>query len=188
MTGFLAGFVVPFDPLKTAGLTAPYRVEIDGRRFDFAMDHCRMAAAGGEPDVTVTASAPRLVALSMAEMADYAGDPEAEVVGIYLLLGDDLPGQAILTFPLADGLFLVDALSSLASVVALLVLFWFGFETNHPMNAPVPEGKHELFLRARLFKAINRDDVLRLLFGALGVAAACGLWTTVLKPVAARYG
>jgi DNA-binding HxlR family transcriptional regulator len=57
LTGFLAGFVVPFDPLKTAGLTAAYRVEIDGRRFEFAMDQARMAAARGEPDVTVTASA-----------------------------------------------------------------------------------------------------------------------------------
>jgi chemotaxis protein CheC len=61
----------------------------------------------GQP---VAASAPRLVALSIGEMADYAGDPEAEMVGIYLLLGDDLPGQAILTFPLADALLLVDAL------------------------------------------------------------------------------
>jgi DNA-binding HxlR family transcriptional regulator len=57
LTGFLAGFVVPFDALKTAGLTAVYRVDIDGRRFEFAMDQGRMAAAHGEPDVVVTASA-----------------------------------------------------------------------------------------------------------------------------------
>ena len=61
LTGFLAGFVVPFDPLKTAGVTAAYRVEIGGRRFDFAMDQGRMAAARGEPDVTVAASAADLV-------------------------------------------------------------------------------------------------------------------------------
>ncbi|MFL5807626.1 MAG: chemotaxis protein CheC [Roseiflexaceae bacterium] len=61
----------------------------------------------GQP---VAAGAPRLVTLSIGEMADYAGDPEAEIVGIYLLLGDDLPGQAILTLPLADALLLVDAL------------------------------------------------------------------------------
>ena len=57
LTGFLAGFVIPVDPLKTAGLTAAYRVEIDGRRFEFAMDEGHMAAAHGGPDVTVTASA-----------------------------------------------------------------------------------------------------------------------------------
>lgn len=57
LTGFLAGFVVPFDPRKTAGLAAAYRVEIDGRRFEFAMDQGRMTAAHVKPDVTVTASA-----------------------------------------------------------------------------------------------------------------------------------
>jgi DNA-binding HxlR family transcriptional regulator len=57
LTGFLAGFIVPFDPAKTAGLTGSYRVEIDGRRFEFAMDQGRWAAAHGEPDATVTASA-----------------------------------------------------------------------------------------------------------------------------------
>ncbi len=57
LTGFLAGFIVPFDPVKTAGLTGTCRVEIDGRRFEFAMEQGRMAAAHGKPDVTVTASA-----------------------------------------------------------------------------------------------------------------------------------
>lgn len=61
LTGFLAGFVIPLDRLKTEGLTAVYRVEIDGRRFEFGMDHGGMAAARGEPDVTVTASAAELV-------------------------------------------------------------------------------------------------------------------------------
>jgi hypothetical protein len=57
LTGFLALIVVPFDPIKAAGLTAAYRVEIDGRRFEFAVDQGHLAAARGEPDVTVTASA-----------------------------------------------------------------------------------------------------------------------------------
>ncbi|OBI80439.1 helix-turn-helix domain-containing protein [Mycobacterium sp. 1245805.9] len=57
LTGFLALIVVPFDPLKAAGLTAAYRVEIDGRRFEFAVDRGHLTAARGEPDVTVTASA-----------------------------------------------------------------------------------------------------------------------------------
>lgn len=61
LTGFLAGIVVPFDPAKTADLTAAYRLVIDGRHFDFAVDQGRLAAAHGEPDVTVTASAEDLV-------------------------------------------------------------------------------------------------------------------------------
>lgn len=57
LTGFLAGFIVPFDAVKAAALTAAYRVEIDGRRFEFAVDQGRLAAASGTPAVTVTASA-----------------------------------------------------------------------------------------------------------------------------------
>lgn len=62
LTGFLAGFVVPFDPLKAAELSAAYRVEIDGRRFEFAVTQGRLAGAHGEPSVTLTASAADLVA------------------------------------------------------------------------------------------------------------------------------
>jgi DNA-binding HxlR family transcriptional regulator len=57
LTGFLASIVVPFNPIKAAGLTAAYRVEIDGRRFEVAVDQGHLTAARGEPDVTVTASA-----------------------------------------------------------------------------------------------------------------------------------
>ena len=61
LTGFLAGFVVPFDPFKTAGLNAAYRAEIDGRRFDFSVQQGHLAAARGEPAVTVTAGAADLL-------------------------------------------------------------------------------------------------------------------------------
>ncbi len=57
LTGFLAGFVVAFDPAKAAALAGNYRAEIDGRRFEFALDRGHFAAAHGKPDVTVTASA-----------------------------------------------------------------------------------------------------------------------------------
>ena len=57
LLGFLALVVVPFDPIKAAGVNAAYRVEIDGRRFEFAVDQGRLTAPRGEPDVTVTASA-----------------------------------------------------------------------------------------------------------------------------------
>jgi DNA-binding HxlR family transcriptional regulator len=62
LTGFLAGIVLAFNPLKAGDLNATYRVEIDGRRFDFAVQRGRLAAAQGEPAVTVTASAADLAA------------------------------------------------------------------------------------------------------------------------------
>jgi DNA-binding HxlR family transcriptional regulator len=57
LSGFLAGILLAFDPVRAAGLSATYRVEIDGRRFEFAVGQGRLAAARGEPAVTVTASA-----------------------------------------------------------------------------------------------------------------------------------
>lgn len=61
LTGFLAGFVVPFNATKAATVTGDYRVEIDGRRFEFAVNQGELAAARRQPDVTVTASAADLV-------------------------------------------------------------------------------------------------------------------------------
>jgi hypothetical protein len=57
LTGFLAGFVIPFDPAKAAVLSGTYRVEIDNRSFEFALDQGHFAGAHGKPDVTVTARA-----------------------------------------------------------------------------------------------------------------------------------
>ena len=48
--------------------------------------------------------------VSFGEMAAYVGDPESEMVGIYLLMKGDLSGQAILIFPLASALNLADSL------------------------------------------------------------------------------
>jgi DNA-binding HxlR family transcriptional regulator len=57
LTGFLAGFVVPFNPARAAALAGTYRADIDGRLFEFALDQGHFAAAHGQPDVTITASA-----------------------------------------------------------------------------------------------------------------------------------
>ncbi len=57
LNGFLAGILLAFDPLKAGDLNANYRVEIDGRRFEFAVNQGHLAPAHGEPAVTVTASA-----------------------------------------------------------------------------------------------------------------------------------
>jgi DNA-binding HxlR family transcriptional regulator len=87
LTGFLAGFVVPFDPLKAAELSATYRVEIDGRRFEFAVTRGRLAGAHGEPSVILTASAADLATARLGasdakrkaalRRIDFKGDPDA---------------------------------------------------------------------------------------------------------------
>jgi DNA-binding HxlR family transcriptional regulator len=61
LNGFLAGILLGCDPVAAAGLDATYRVEIDGRRFEFAVTQGRLAGAHGEPSVTLTASAADLV-------------------------------------------------------------------------------------------------------------------------------
>jgi hypothetical protein len=50
-------------------VSGTYRVEIDGRRFEFAVQHGRPAAPRGEPVVTVTASAADLVAVRLGATA-----------------------------------------------------------------------------------------------------------------------
>ena len=57
LNGFLAGILLAIDPAAVGDLTASYRIEIDNRRFEFAVDSGGLAAAQGPPDVTVTATA-----------------------------------------------------------------------------------------------------------------------------------
>jgi DNA-binding HxlR family transcriptional regulator len=61
LNGFLAGILLGFDRVSATGVNATYRVEIDGRRFEFRVTQDRLAAANGEPSVTMTASAADLV-------------------------------------------------------------------------------------------------------------------------------
>jgi DNA-binding HxlR family transcriptional regulator len=61
LNGFLAGILLGFDRVSATGVNATYRVEIDGRRFEFRVTQDRLAAANGEPTVTMTASAADLV-------------------------------------------------------------------------------------------------------------------------------
>ncbi|MCV7257833.1 winged helix-turn-helix transcriptional regulator [Mycobacterium shimoidei] len=66
LSGFLAGILLGGNATSVAGVTASYRVDIDGRRFEFAVQDGHLAAARGEPAVTVTASAADLVAARFA--------------------------------------------------------------------------------------------------------------------------
>jgi DNA-binding HxlR family transcriptional regulator len=66
LNGFLAGILLGFDSGKAAGLEMTCRVEIDGRRFEFAVTQGRLAGAQGEPAVTLTAGAADLVTARLA--------------------------------------------------------------------------------------------------------------------------
>lgn len=61
LSGFLAGILLGANPASLGKVSASYRIDIDGRRFEFAVEEGHLAAAVGEPAVTVIASAADLV-------------------------------------------------------------------------------------------------------------------------------
>jgi DNA-binding HxlR family transcriptional regulator len=61
LNGFLVGVLLGFDSVAAVGVEATYRVQIEGRSFDFAVTGGRLAGARYEPDVTLNASAADLV-------------------------------------------------------------------------------------------------------------------------------
>jgi DNA-binding HxlR family transcriptional regulator len=85
LNGFLAGILLPFD--RSTGLNASYRVDIDDRRFEFAARGAHLAAAQGQPTVTVTAAAADLLTARLGSTAaerkaalrrvKFAGEPDA---------------------------------------------------------------------------------------------------------------
>lgn len=66
LNGFLAGILLGFDPTHATDLSASYRVEIDGRRFEFAVQQGLLAPARHTPAVTVTATAADLITARLA--------------------------------------------------------------------------------------------------------------------------
>jgi len=50
----------------------------------------------------------RVRSLFINQLGSQVDDPETETVGVYLLLGDDLPGEAVLISSLADAMYLAD--------------------------------------------------------------------------------
>jgi DNA-binding HxlR family transcriptional regulator len=61
LNGFLAGILLGIDLTCIANMSASYRVEIDGRRFEFAVRSGSLAAAQESPAVVVTATAADLI-------------------------------------------------------------------------------------------------------------------------------
>jgi hypothetical protein len=61
LNGFLAGVLLGLEPDLTSDLNASYRIEIDGRRFEFAVGMKGLTGAHGAPAVVVTATAADLI-------------------------------------------------------------------------------------------------------------------------------
>ena len=59
LNGFLAGILLAYN--RPTDLDAAYRIDIDDRRFEFAVHHGSLAAGHASPDVTVTATAADLI-------------------------------------------------------------------------------------------------------------------------------
>ena len=69
LNGFLTGMLLGFEPSWAADLGASYRVEIDGRAFEFAVNRGELEAARGTPAVTVNATAADLITVRLATNA-----------------------------------------------------------------------------------------------------------------------
>ena len=105
LNGFLAGILLAFDPVRAVDLDASYRVDIDGRRFEFAVVDRNLSAARTDPAVTVTATASDLITARMGSTAaerkaalrrvTFDGDPDEihAMRGAFRLSAD--PGLAV---------------------------------------------------------------------------------------------
>ena len=104
LNGFLAGILLAFDPARAANLNDSYRVDIDGRRFEFAVRDRNLAAPRSDATVTVTATASDLITARVGSTATerkaalrrvkFSGDPDGidDVRTAFQLAGD--PGLA----------------------------------------------------------------------------------------------
>ena len=69
LNGFLAGMLLGFEPARAADLIASYRVEIDGRAFEFAVNRGELKAVQDSVAVTVNATAADLITARLATTA-----------------------------------------------------------------------------------------------------------------------
>ena len=65
LNGFLAGILLAFEPAVAGDLKASYRIEIDDRRFEFAVVAGGLTAVKGAPEVNLTATAADLITARM---------------------------------------------------------------------------------------------------------------------------
>jgi DNA-binding HxlR family transcriptional regulator len=69
LNGFLAGMLLGFEPALATDLSASYRVEIDGRAFEFAVSRGELQAARDAFLVTVNATSMDLIAARLGATA-----------------------------------------------------------------------------------------------------------------------
>jgi DNA-binding HxlR family transcriptional regulator len=69
LNGFLAGILLGFEPAWAANHSASYRIEIDGRPFEFAVNRGQLQAAQAPVAVTVNATALDMTAAWLGETA-----------------------------------------------------------------------------------------------------------------------
>ena len=69
LNGFLAGILLGIDSGAIGDVRASYRVEIDKRRFEFAVDPAGLSAPQGSPAVTVTTTAADLISARLGATA-----------------------------------------------------------------------------------------------------------------------
>jgi DNA-binding HxlR family transcriptional regulator len=69
LNGFLAGILLGIQPVLADDLKASYRIDIDGRRFEFAVQDGGLTASHGAPEVTLTATAADLITARMGTTA-----------------------------------------------------------------------------------------------------------------------
>jgi hypothetical protein len=105
LNGFLAGILLAINPGILGDVNASYRIEIDGRRFEFAVDGNGLNAAQGTPAVIANATAADLIAARMGATAaerkaalrrvKFDGDPDAveAMRRVFSLTGD--PGLLV---------------------------------------------------------------------------------------------
>jgi DNA-binding HxlR family transcriptional regulator len=105
LNGFLAGILLAINPGTLGDVNASYRIEIDGRRFEFAVDSFGLNAGKGTAAVVATATAADLIAARMGATAaerkaalrrvKFDGDPEAveAMRRVFSLSGD--PGLLV---------------------------------------------------------------------------------------------
>jgi DNA-binding HxlR family transcriptional regulator len=105
LNGFLAGILLAFEPGQVTAGNMSYRIDIDDRRFEFAVHPGGLTAAQGVPAVTVTATAADLITARMsstpaerkAALRRLKFDGDADAVGamrtIFRLSGD--PGLVV---------------------------------------------------------------------------------------------
>ncbi|EHB56217.1 transcriptional regulator, HxlR family [Mycolicibacterium rhodesiae JS60] len=91
LNGFLAGLLLGFDSARAADIRASYRVNVDGRSFDFSVDGGELTAGRDALAVTIETTADDLIAARLAPNAarrkaalrrmkfDGAGDAVAEL-------------------------------------------------------------------------------------------------------------